>query len=313
MQTFFLFFLAEKGSRIQYYYCMKKALLLLASVALLFGCNPSNTAKTNSAEKKAPAPQQQVCQKAKSKPCEKKVSNRKVGVAMYTFHRRTIEDVIPLLKEMGVDAIGLSTTPLSAKFPKAKTGYKMTPEQKEFLKKLLADNKMKIVSYGVVTPTEEKDIIAVCEFAKEMNIPLILTEAVGKQYGLKMALHNHAHDLIKRNSYFNPNIVKATINGYENLYACPDNGHWARSGINAIAGYKILEGRIAMLHFKDLDKFDDLKALPLPHGQGVLNVKELIAYLDSVKYDGYYMIEYEKNFENNVDDVRACVKFLKSN
>lgn len=302
---------------------MKKALLLLVSVALLFGCNPSNSAKTKSVEKKASAPQQQVCQKAKSKPCEKKVSNRKVGVAMYTFHKRTLEEVIPLFKEMGIDAIGLSTTPLSPKFPKVKTGYKMTQEQKDYLKKLLADNNLKIVSYGVVTPKEEKEIVAICEFAKEMNIPLILTEAVGetvamwdkycKQYGLKMALHNHAHDIIKRNSYFNPNIVYATIKDYKNLYACPDNGHWARSGINAIAGYKILEGRIAMLHFKDLDKFDDLKAKPVPHGQGVLKVKELMAELDRQKFDGYYMVEYEKNFENNVDDVKACVKFLKSN
>ena len=26
-----------------------------------------------------------------------------------------------------------------------------------------------------------------------------------------------------------------------------------------------------------------------------------------------YMIEYEKNFDNNVEDVKACAKFLKSN
>ena len=50
---------------------------------------------------------------------------RKVGVAMFTFYKRNLDEVIPLLKDMGVDAIGLSSTALSAKFPKVKTGPEM--------------------------------------------------------------------------------------------------------------------------------------------------------------------------------------------
>ena len=36
-------------------------------------------------------------------------------------------------------------------------------------------------------------------------------------------------------------------------------------------------------------------------------------YLDSVKFDGYYMIEYEKNFDDNIEDVKKCARFLKNN
>ena len=83
---------------------------------------------------------------------------RKVGVAMFTFYKRNLDEVIPLLKDMGVDAIGLSSTALSAKFPKVKTGPEMNAEQKAYLKKLLADNGIKIASFGVRTPTEEAKI-----------------------------------------------------------------------------------------------------------------------------------------------------------
>ncbi len=277
---------------------MRKALIILCTALFLFGCCPS------------------------AKQCETK-SQRKVGVAMYTFYKRTLEDCIPILKEMGVDAIGLSTTPLSSKFPKAKTGPEMTSEQKAFLKKLLADNGIKIVSFGVRTPKDEKGIKEICEFAKEFGIPLVLTESVGDtlpiwekycgQYNIKMALHNHASDITKRNSYYNPNVTRAAIGDYKNIYACPDNGHYARSGIQGVAAYKILEGKIAMLHFKDMDKFDDLKAHTVPLGKGVLDMKALFAELDRQGYDGYYMIEYEWNPDNNVAEVKECVDYLKNN
>lgn len=276
---------------------MKKALIILCMSLFVFGCCPS-------------------------KQCESK-TQRKVGVAMYTFHKRTLEDCIPLLKDMDIDAIGLSTTPLSAKFPKVKTGPEMNDEQKAFLKKLLADNGMKIVSFGVRTPKDEKGVKAICDFAKEFDIPLILTEAVGdmlplwekycQQYNLKMALHNHASDNTKHNSYYNPNITKAAIGNFKNIYACPDNGHYARSGVQSVAAYKILEGKIAMLHFKDVNKFDDLKAHAVPLGTGALNMQELLAELDRQKFDGYYMIEYEFKPEDNVADVKACVEFLRKN
>ncbi len=299
---------------------MNKLLTLLFSATILVGCSPSSTPISDSVQKA-----DKVLPKVESKVSEKVSVKqpRKVGVAMYTFHRRTLEEVAPLFKEWGVDAIGLSSTPLSSKFPKAKTGYKMPAEQREYLKKLLADNNLKIASYGVITPKNEADIIQACEFAKEMNIPLILTEALSdtiplwekycEKYGLKMALHNHAVDRAKFNMYYNPNIVQGIIKNYKNIYACPDNGHWARSGIDALAGYKILNGKIAMIHFKDLESFDDLKAQPVPHGQGVLKVKEQLAELDKLCYDGYYMVEYEKNFNDNIADVRECVKFLKNN
>ena len=281
---------------VQYLKRMKRVLIYMMAALFMFGCCPSKQGETK--------PQ------------------RKVGVAMFTFYKRNLDEVIPLLKDMGVDAIGLSSTALSAKFPKVKTGPEMNAEQKAYLKKLLADNGIKIASFGVRTPTEEAKIKEMCEFAKEFDIPLILTESVGstiglwdkycQQYGLKMALHNHASDIVKRNSYFNPNITRAAIGDYKNVYACPDNGHYARSGIQGVAAYKILEGKIAMLHFKDMSKFDDLKAKTVPYGKGVLDLPALLAELDRQKYDGYFMIEYEDNFANNLAEVKECVEYLRS-
>lgn len=245
---------------------------------------------------------------------------RKIGIALYTLRTRTIAEIVELLKDMQVDAIGLSTTPLGGGFAGVYTTPDMTPAQKAYLKKLLADNGIKIASYGVRSPQTEAEIRKMLAFAKEMGIPLVLTESQGKaleiwnrvapEYGVKVALHNHAYN---ENTYFYPRTVAWLMRKYPNIYGCPDNGHWERSGINTVDGYKIYDGRIAITHFKDIDKFDDLDGHAVALGTGKVDLKAALAELDRQKFDGYFMVEYEWNPEGNLEDVRKCVRFLKNN
>ena len=46
-------------------------------------------------------------------------AERKVGIQTFTFAKQTIEELLPLVRECGVDAIGLSRHALSKKYPDA--------------------------------------------------------------------------------------------------------------------------------------------------------------------------------------------------
>lgn len=248
---------------------------------------------------------------------------RKIGVQMYTFHKKTLEDSMPMLKKAGITGVGLTAgQALSKKYPNVKRlGPDMNQEERAYLKKLLADNGCVPVSFGVYYTNKIEDIERVCQFAKEIGIPIILTEAPAKwfdeweknceKYGVKMALHNHASDN-KANKYYDPNIVRDLIKNYKNIYACPDNGHWSRSGIESVQGFKTLAGKIAIVHFKDQKEFGNPKNQPVVFGTGQLDVKGSLAELDRQGFNGYFLIEHETNWDNNLPDVIGCAEYLRT-
>jgi len=247
---------------------------------------------------------------------------RKVAVQTYTLRKQTLEESIPMLKGIGVDALGCSAgQDISAKYPKVKMGPSMTPEQREFVKKLIADNGFKIVSFGVTGAKDEAGIKAIYEFCKEMNIPVIITEApadqlpvyekFGEKYGIKMCLHNHATDN-KKNKYYDPNVVWNLVKDYKFIGACPDVGHWSRSGIKPIDGYKIVYTKMDVIHFKDQKTFGSIKNENTVIGKGALNMAEVLKYLDSVGYSGYYVIENESIADDPMPTLKESVEFLRT-
>ena len=83
-------------------------------------------------------------------------NSRNIGIQTFTFSKQTVEELLPMVRECGCDAVGMSRHKLSDKFPDAYVEPKMKKEELDFLKKIIAENKIKIVSYGVATPTAEK-------------------------------------------------------------------------------------------------------------------------------------------------------------
>lgn len=295
---------------------MKKILALLVFASVLCGCaaNGSNsTVEKTSCGTSA-------CESAK--PSGKKAP-RKIGVQMYTFYKFSFEDSIPFLKEAGVDGVGFTGGQiLSKKYP-TKIGPALNDEEIAYLKKLIKDNNLKVVSFGVANGKDEKGVKAINDFVVKMGIPMVLTEDPAKlmpiwdkfagENGYKVCVHNHDSTQMRSNRYFNPLIVKKMIAPFKNIYACPDNGHWSRSAVDGEWGYKMLEGKIAITHFKDQKEFGNLTNQPVPYGEGELNCKKLLSILDKQGFDGYFLIEYETDWDNNVPAVKKCVEFLKNN
>ncbi|MBQ2722958.1 MAG: sugar phosphate isomerase/epimerase [Opitutales bacterium] len=251
---------------------------------------------------------------------------RNIGIQTFTFSKLTIEELLPLVKQCGCDAVGMSRHRLSKKFPDVFVSPDMTTEQKEFLKKILSENKIKVVSYGVVTPTNEKSIRKLFEFAKEFDVKIILAEPRPEklelwnklcgEYNMKVAVHNHAKNAKRNPEFYNPKFVADMIAKYPNVYACADTGHWGRSGIDCVQGIKTLKDKHAILHFRDINK-SDLSAFDVPIGTGALNAKQMLAELDSQNFNGYLLLEYggwwKNTLEQKIEEVKKSVKFIKEN
>ncbi len=190
-------------------------------------------------------------------------------------------------------------------------------------KKKLDEAGVKVVNYGVVgLGNNEEENRKVFDFAKIMDIPCItsepqegsfdLLEKLVKEYDIKLAIHNHP---IRPDNpdykYWDPHYVKECVEGRDHrMGACADTGHWARSNVKPVEALKVLEGRIISAHLKDLNRFAR-DAHDVHFGEGVCNIKEVLDELNRQGFDGNISIEYEHNWENNVDDVAACIEFVR--
>ena len=109
--------------------------------------------------------------------------HRKVAVQTYSLNRFTLEEAINKLKDMGLD--GIECYPgqkISNSMPDQKMGPDMSPEAKAFVKKMLKDANLKIVSFGVTGADNEAQIRKLCEFAKENNMPAVAITDHGVMY-----------------------------------------------------------------------------------------------------------------------------------
>lgn len=251
--------------------------------------------------------------------------DRKIGIQTFTFAKQTIEELLPLVRECGVDAIGLSRHALSKKYPDAMVEPSMSDEQKAFLKKILADSKIKVVSYGVSTPTTENAIRKLLSFVKDLGADTVIAEPSADklplwnklcaEYGMKVAVHNHAKDAKRNAEFSDPKFVASMIADYPNVYACPDTGHWGRSDVNPVSGFKTLENKIGIVHFRDMNAYG-LSAYDVPFGTGAMNIDAMLAELDRQKFDGWLLLEYGGWWKNTLaqklSEVKQSVEYLKA-
>jgi len=244
--------------------------------------------------------------------------HRKIAVQTWSMHKMTLVQTLERIKSLDIDGVELFPgQKLGGKYPDAKVGPSLNPEQIAYLKKILKDAGVKPVSFGVTGGGSEKNIEAICKFAKEMGITRVLTEdpvaswqiwdRIGKKYGVTMCVHHHTKT--SANQYYDAELVKKYASKYDNVKANPDVGHLALSGIDPVENLKILKGEIGSVHFKDLGA---KSRRCVPYGEGNLGVDKMLAELDSQGYDGFFVIEYEADWDNNLPQIKKCVEYLRS-
>jgi sugar phosphate isomerase/epimerase len=280
-------------------------------------------------------------------PDELKVGGFAVGCQAYTFNRFTVFEAIEKTASTGAHVIefypgqrlspaepgvtfghepgrvkaGEPAKPRPTTEPIADSGEAKAVWDK--VKAKLAEHKITPVAYGVVgLTTDAAATRRVFEFAKYFGIRVINTESVDaidtfepfvKEYDIKVGFHDHPKKPEKPEyRMWDPNYILEVCKGRDpRIGSCADIGHWVRSGLVPLDCVKILKGRIVSSHMKDLHA-------PLPSGHdviwgtGVSGVKDVLDEFKAQGFEGPISVEYEYNWDNNVEDAKQCIAFVRA-
>jgi sugar phosphate isomerase/epimerase len=236
---------------------------------------------------------------------------------LYTFRDRSFEDAVKTAKKLGFQYVEAYPGQRLGGDLKGTTAYPMSAENRAKVKDFLAREGIKLVSYGVTGASNEKGWRQLFDFAKDMGIEIIQTEAgkdartddlmnqLAQEYGVKVAFHNHTQP-----SGF-PDKVAQELKGRPNLGSGADLGHWAAAGVVPLDGVKKLHGRFFTMHMVDMSKIGQ-GAQIVPYGQGACELGKILDELKRQKFSGTITCEYERESPNLEAEVAECVKWYNA-
>lgn len=245
-------------------------------------------------------------------------------VQAWTFHRFTTEQAIAKAAQAGSTAIELFPgQDFSKDMPGVKVGPEMGADATQKLKAFLAQSKLRVVAFGVTgiskDPAEARKLFA---WAKDLGILVINTESTDaidtvesmvKEFDIKVGYHNHPKQPNNPNyKVWDPAYVYDLVkNRDKRIGSCADTGHWVRSGIKPTDAIKTLKGRIVSSHLKDLHEFTP-NGHDMPFGLGVSDINGILNEYTKMKLQGPASVEYEHNWDDNVNEVAQCIGFLRA-
>jgi sugar phosphate isomerase/epimerase len=256
---------------------------------------------------------------------EYKTNGFAIGCQAYTFKSFSVMEAIDKTKQAGGKVIEFYPgQQLSPDTPGMKFNHDADRGAWERVKRNLAEAKIRSVNYGVVgVPKNEAGARKVFEFAKYFNLRTITTESVesintlekmAKEYDICVAFHNHPRKPNDPNyKVWDPNYIAKLVEGRDRrVGACADTGHWVRSGLKPVECLRILKGRVMGMHLKDLNEFGKREAHDVIFGTGVSDVPGILEELKAQNFAGNISVEYEYNWDTNVEDVTKCIEFIRN-
>ncbi|SFS93909.1 Sugar phosphate isomerase/epimerase [Porphyromonadaceae bacterium NLAE-zl-C104] len=241
-----------------------------------------------------------------------------LSMQSYTFHLFTVMESFDKTQELGIRFIEIYPgQKMGNGFGEAVFGYQLNGDQQKKLREEVASRNITIISSGVWTAQRE-EWEPIFTFAKEMGMEFIsaeparedwdVVEELAKKYNIKVAVHNHPSE----NSYWNPEVLLGSIGGRDDLLgACVDVGHYKRMGLDPTSSMRQFDGKIIALHFKDIAPQGEAQSLKdVVWGQGILNVKRMMEELKRQNFKGYFTIEYEADWENNLPRIKQSIDYF---
>jgi sugar phosphate isomerase/epimerase len=255
-------------------------------------------------------------------PAEARTNGFALGTQSYTFRLFTFEEACAKTAAAGVKTTELFPgQKISASRPNEKTDPNVSAEGLAEIKDILKKNGLQAVALGVIgIPKEEAGARKIFQFAKELGIKVLNTESTDsidtiekmvKEFDIKVGYHNHPQRPDNPNyKVWDPNyILELTKDRDARIGSCADMGHWTNSGLAAADCIRILKGRIVSSHLKEIAHGSTKCTRP---GEGRAKLDEALKALKEVGFDGPVSIEHEINWEDNLEDVKSYVSFVKA-
>lgn len=195
-------------------------------------------------------------------------------------------------------------------------GGDVSPEE---LVKTYTDAGITITSFGVHRfADDEAAARPVFELARVAGFDTIsadftpggveVVERLCKEYGKKVALHNHGRKHRLGPVYALQELFDATS---PNVGLCLDTAWMLDSGDDPVAVAERFQDRLYGLHLKDFIFDRAGKPEDVVVGTGNLDLPALAALLKSAGFDGYLTLEYEGDVDDPVPSVKKCVEEIR--
>lgn len=246
---------------------------------------------------------------------DKKELEWKMGIQTYSFHKFTLMEALDKTQQLGLKyAEAYFGQTLGGSFTDTVYLDMTLPDSiRKQLKDEFAKRNITLYSFGVAFYDTPEDWERFFAFAKDMDIHTVTcepklehldsVEQLALKYNIEVAIHNHPNPSI----YADPQVLLKALEGRNSIMGvCADIGHWKRTGNNPVETLKLFEGKIKVVHMKELDdKLEDIT-----WGTGILGVKEVLQELQRQNFDGLMSVEYENYGDNQLDDIVKSLKYL---
>lgn len=241
---------------------------------------------------------------------------------LYTFRDRSFYEALEVIAALGIRRVEPAFfLPLDKARPELKTSESLSPALRGEMKKRLEDRGMQMASYYAPLEADATAFRKVFDFAQEMGVETLVAEPPAEvfetldrlcqEYRMNVAIHNHSE--AAGSKYWRPeNVLKVCEGRSKAIGACPDTGHYVRTGLAPVECLKKLDGRIITVHLKDAAEFGNPQSRDVPLGEGKANFTQVLQTLRALKFRGLATIEYEHLSPQLVEDVAKCVKFVES-
>ncbi len=241
----------------------------------------------------------------------------KIGVATYSLRRLPIDAAVAALQAMQVTSVSV----FRAHVP-ILVG---TPEECRVAAQKFRAAGMTIAATGVVTLAKNEEVMRKafeCGRAAGLTTmtasyaeppdrdTFLLTERFVREYGLRLAFHNHGPgDKIFPSPY---DIWNAVQPYDERLGLCLDVGHSLRAGADPVEAIHKCRARLYDVHLKDtLAGPGDLKDRPVEMGFGHLDLRGIMAALLQTGFQDQAGLEDEVDSADPVPGVAQSVGYMR--
>ncbi|MFP4501365.1 MAG: sugar phosphate isomerase/epimerase family protein [Candidatus Hydrogenedentota bacterium] len=230
----------------------------------------------------------------------------RLAVQSYCFREFEFESALRCAMELGINVVELCRVHMLPDL--------MDPEFR-MRRDTLRCADIRVPSFGVeVFEQDQGANRRRFEFAQALGVNCIAAdvapvalddiEQLTREFSVRVALHNHGPGA----RYDKVNDVVQALDGRCPLIgACLDTGHAIRSGEDPAEAVRALGPLLFEIHLKDWVRGGEEQML----GEGDLDLRELVAALDEVGFNGWTVFEFELNPNNPVPGLKQCVDAWK--